>query len=116
MGDNLGSSEIDKELNEFPSEIIELFYDSDNDPEYIPTDNSDSEQDEPFSDHELEDAISELPAASSVFPAASVTYDHGRLDEDSERVSGAVDCPNELAEITYDITASRRLHGPVDAI
>ncbi|KAG8330389.1 hypothetical protein J6590_065424 [Homalodisca vitripennis] len=73
MGDNLGSSEIDKELDEFPSEISELFYDSDNDPEYIPTDNSDSEQDEPFSDHELEDAISELPAASSVFPAASVT-------------------------------------------
>ncbi|KAG8274016.1 hypothetical protein J6590_008142 [Homalodisca vitripennis] len=73
MGDNLGSSEIDKELNEFPSEISELFYDSDNDPEYIPTDNSDSEQDVPFSDHDLEDAISELPAASSVLPAASVT-------------------------------------------
>ncbi|KAG8333794.1 hypothetical protein J6590_103103 [Homalodisca vitripennis] len=73
MGDNLGSSKIDKELNEFPSEISELFYDSDNDPEYILTDNSDSEQGVPFSDHELEDAISELPAASSVLPAASVT-------------------------------------------
>ncbi|KAG8265461.1 hypothetical protein J6590_094130, partial [Homalodisca vitripennis] len=86
MGDNLGSSEIDKELNEFPSEISELFYDSDNDPEYIPTDNSDSEQDEPFSDHELEDAISELPAASSVFPAASVTCNNVTSENEMKKM------------------------------